>query len=323
MGGGGGVGDRVPVGDARLGRLRRHAGLPAAHRDGEVVAERLADRARIQRGAETGDLAVLHRVAVLVDDHLAVLGVVHAALAQGDVGLIFPEEGVVAAVLVDPQLDLALVDRAQPGAEAERLDVLLRGGHPVVAHDLLELVAVAVPGGKGPAHRLRGLAGLALDRDVAPGQAPRAVQVGKRDRAVGGSEARAVQVLVVGEGLVPGALDRVRVEDRGRGVGGGLGGHGGDKPGRGGEGKAGDGCAASGGVHRRILLQAGRTSRIYGRRDPLSPAAWVFTSRATNRRLVIGRVIYYQIGPAYRGATVGGADRGRPLWRPFAFSRPA
>ena len=51
---------------------------------GQVVAEALADRARLGARAEAGHLVVLHRVAVLVDDHLGVLGVVDAALAQRD-----------------------------------------------------------------------------------------------------------------------------------------------------------------------------------------------------------------------------------------------
>ena len=48
----------------------------------EVVAERLADRAGVVAGAEAGHLGGVHRVAVLVDDHLGVLGVVDAALAE-------------------------------------------------------------------------------------------------------------------------------------------------------------------------------------------------------------------------------------------------
>jgi hypothetical protein len=49
-------------------------------------------------------------VAVLVHDHLGVLGVVHATLAERDVRLVLTEERVVAAELVDAELDLALVD---------------------------------------------------------------------------------------------------------------------------------------------------------------------------------------------------------------------
>jgi hypothetical protein len=55
-----------------------------------------------------------------VDDHLGVLPVVDAALAEGDVGLVVAEEGVVPAELVDPQLDLPLVDRAQRVRRAKR-----------------------------------------------------------------------------------------------------------------------------------------------------------------------------------------------------------
>ena len=88
-------------------------------------------------------------------DHLGVLGVVDAALAEGDVGLVLAEEGVVAAELVDAQLDLALVDRPQRRAEPEMLQVVLRGGDPVVAHHLLELVGVAVAVREGAIDRLR------------------------------------------------------------------------------------------------------------------------------------------------------------------------
>ena len=93
---------------------RRHAGLPARDHHREVVAERLADRTRLGTGAEPGHLGVLHRVPVLVHDHLGVLAVVDAALADRDeVALVVAEEGVVAAELVDAQLDLTLVDRPQ------------------------------------------------------------------------------------------------------------------------------------------------------------------------------------------------------------------
>ena len=116
-------------------------------RDPEVVAPRLADRAGLLAAAEAGHLGGVDRVAVLVDDHLGVLGVVDAALAEphpvGLVGLV----GVVAAVLVDLHRERLLHDPAQRGAEAEGLEVLLGLVDPEVAHHLLELVLVAVVDG--------------------------------------------------------------------------------------------------------------------------------------------------------------------------------
>ena len=82
-------------------------------------------------------------MAVLVHDHLGVLGVVDPALAQPDpvglVGLV----GVVAAVLVDLHGE-GLLDDPRVSPEAQRLQVLLRLVDPEVAHHLLELVLVAV-----------------------------------------------------------------------------------------------------------------------------------------------------------------------------------
>ena len=78
------VRDRVPVGDAGGVRPDRPAvdlGLVQPDRDGQVVAEGLADAPGLETAAEARDLSVLHRVAVLVDDRLGVLGIVNAAFA--------------------------------------------------------------------------------------------------------------------------------------------------------------------------------------------------------------------------------------------------
>jgi hypothetical protein len=124
-------------------------------------------------------------VAVLVHDDLGVLGVVHSALAVGDRQLAraVVEERVVAAELVDPHQLLAAVDGRQRRAEAERLDVQLGLGDPVVGHRLLELVLVArvdeaLTGVGG------GLAGRAQDLGVVARERPGVVQVGQRVQVV-------------------------------------------------------------------------------------------------------------------------------------------
>jgi len=84
------------------------------------------------------------RVAVLVQDHLGVLRVVDAALAEAQLVLrMIGRERVVDAPLVDPHRLGPVVDRTAGLAEAEAVDVLLRLGDPVVRHRLLELVLVA------------------------------------------------------------------------------------------------------------------------------------------------------------------------------------
>jgi hypothetical protein len=66
-----------------------------------------------------------------VEDHLAVLGVVDAALAEAQLVLgMVGGEGVVVAELVDPQRLGPVVDRAPGLAEAEGVDVPLRLGDP-------------------------------------------------------------------------------------------------------------------------------------------------------------------------------------------------
>jgi len=150
-----------------------------------------------------------------VDDHLGVLGAVDAALAERDVGLGVSEERVVAAELVDPHAHLAPVDGRQRGSESEALDVELRPGHPVVRHDLLELVLVAredeARAGVGG-----GRPGLALDRHVRAAQRGGGGQVGERDAVVGAAQdrvgAEVVGVLLVGQALDAEVGDRVRRE---------------------------------------------------------------------------------------------------------------
>ncbi|MGN6242799.1 MAG: hypothetical protein ACTHQ3_03895 [Motilibacteraceae bacterium] len=148
-----------------------------------------------------------------MDDDLGVLGVVDAALAEGDVGLVRAEERVVAAVLVQAQLDLALVHRREGAAEAQGLQVVLSLGHPVVAHHLLELVGVPVVGREGAVHRLGRLPRAALHRDIAAGERAGGVEVGQGHGAVRVGERRRVRVVVIGEVLVAGLLHRVGIED--------------------------------------------------------------------------------------------------------------
>jgi hypothetical protein len=153
-----------------------------------------------------------------VDDHLGVLGVVDAALAERDVGLRVTEERVVAAELVDTDGDLPAVDRRQGRAEAEALDVPLCLRDPVVRHHLLELVLVARVE-EARAGVRRGQAGLALDRDVRAAERRRAHQVGERDEVVRTPQhrlgAEEVGVLLVGEALDAEVGDRVRREHAG------------------------------------------------------------------------------------------------------------
>ena len=203
---------RVPVGHAGLleRRLVRDRGRD---RDGEVVAECLADRARLERGSEARHLVVLDRVAVLVHDHLGVLGVVDAALAVGDRQLLraVAVEGVVAPELVDAHQLLALVDRRQGRPESERLDVALRLGHPVVRHHLLELILVArVDEPAAGVARRRPC--LRLDLGVRAGESAGAVEVGQRLARVGRGERGVVRVLLVGQRLVLQRLHGIREE---------------------------------------------------------------------------------------------------------------
>ena len=83
----------------------------------------------------------MNGVAVLVQDHLGVLGIVDAALAEPELVLrVVGLERVVLAPLVDPNVLRLLVHRRVLGTEAEALDVLLGLGDPEVRHHLLELV---------------------------------------------------------------------------------------------------------------------------------------------------------------------------------------
>ena len=107
---------RVPVHRAGLRGPDRPpvvTGRVETDRHPEVITERLADGAGVEARAEPGDLVVMHGVAVLVHDHLGVLGVVDAALAEPDQILLVPHVGVVDPVLVDPQVVGTLQDRGQ------------------------------------------------------------------------------------------------------------------------------------------------------------------------------------------------------------------
>ena len=82
-----GVRDGVPVGDARrVGRRRDD--IRDRHRP--VVAEAFADPAGLRPDAEPGDLRVMDRVAVLVEDDLGVLGIVDAAFAEAQQVVLVP-----------------------------------------------------------------------------------------------------------------------------------------------------------------------------------------------------------------------------------------
>jgi len=126
------------------------ARAPDAQRPGDhvgdghrpVVAETLADRTRFL-GGEDKVLREVDGVAVFVQDHLGVLGIVHAALAEAQLVLgVVGGERVVLPELIDPYRLRPVVDRPLRSPEAEAVDVLLRLGDPVVGHDLLELVLV-------------------------------------------------------------------------------------------------------------------------------------------------------------------------------------
>src|SRR6186713_818614 len=113
---GGRVRDGVPVRDAR--RVGRR-GDDIRHGHGPVVAEGLADAAGLRSDAESRDLRVLDRVAVLVEDDFSVLGVIDAALPETQVVVLVPRERVADAVLVRPDVLRFLVDRTTGAAETE------------------------------------------------------------------------------------------------------------------------------------------------------------------------------------------------------------
>src|SRR6188472_876766 len=203
---------RVPVRDTR--GIGRRAADDLGHGHGPVVAEALADRAGLL-GRELEALREVDRVAVLVEDHLGVLGVVDAALAEADLVLLVGRERVVHSPLVDPDGLRAHVHRPERRAEAERLDVLLRLGDPVVRHHLLELVLVPVVQ-EGVRRRVRRGPGRAADHGPSSAQGLGAVEVGQRHRVVGGLGHRTCGVLLVGERLDAEVLHRIRREDQGR-----------------------------------------------------------------------------------------------------------
>ena len=83
-------------------------------------------------------------MAVLVEDHVGVLRVVDAALAEAELeAWVVALERVVLPELVDPDpLRAAFRSARRVTPKPSELDVLLRLGDPEVRHDLLELVLV-------------------------------------------------------------------------------------------------------------------------------------------------------------------------------------
>src|SRR6187200_2389203 len=73
-------GDAVPVEDADVVSVTGPP-YPGRHHRGPIVGEPLADRPSLFALAEPPNLVVLERVAVLVQDHVGVLGVVDATAA--------------------------------------------------------------------------------------------------------------------------------------------------------------------------------------------------------------------------------------------------
>jgi len=151
-------------------------------------------------------------VAVLVEDHLGVLGVVDAALAEAQDVVLVPRVRVVDPELVHADVLLLAVDRPQLGAEPEALQVQLRLRDPVVRHDLLEALGVA-PEPERVRRRVEGRARLAADAGPVAAEAPAPVEVREHDVVVRRRERRVVGVLLVGQRLVLQLGDRVRQED--------------------------------------------------------------------------------------------------------------
>jgi hypothetical protein len=155
----------------------------------------------------------MERVPVLMENDLAILGVVDATLPEAKLVLrVRCLERVVEAPLVDTRVLRLVVDRGKRRAEAEALDVLLRLGEPVVDHHLLKLILVprVCEGVRG---REREVAGGAVDVGVIAAQETAAVEVRQRDRVVCGCRHRGVGIFLVGERLVPQALHWIRDED--------------------------------------------------------------------------------------------------------------
>ena len=122
--------------------LLLRARRPRRHRGGPVVAEALADRPCLVAVPEPClDLGVLDRVAVLVQDHVGVLGVVHAPAPVLDPPGRRRVEGVVVPERVRDRELGALVDPLRvAGAEPEALDVALGAIDVEVGHQGLEAV---------------------------------------------------------------------------------------------------------------------------------------------------------------------------------------
>jgi hypothetical protein len=150
-------------------------------------------------------------VPVLVQDHLGILGVVDAALAEAnDVVLVHEYELSIPSWLMRMSCDSC--SQVAACAEAEALDVLLRLGDPVVRHHLLEAVVVALVQERfvDGERRLAGRA--AIVRPVAP-QVAAAVQVGERDARDTPAGAPRSRRPSVGEAICSAVSRRVRGED--------------------------------------------------------------------------------------------------------------
>src|SRR6185295_9728613 len=133
-------GGAVPVEDADVVPV---AGPPGAgrHHRGPKVGEPLADRPSLFALAEPPNLVVLKSVAVLVHDHVGVLGVVHATAAVFDLAGCGREERVVVSERVSDDDLGPLVDPLSAAcAKSEALDVALGAIDVEVGHQGLEAV---------------------------------------------------------------------------------------------------------------------------------------------------------------------------------------
>src|SRR6266511_6009190 len=143
---------RVPVEDADVVLVRRPR-RARRHGCGPVVGRSLLKRQRLAAETlqERGRLRVLHRVAVLVEDHVSVLRVVDTAGPVFD-GTPRLEERVVPAKGVRDHTLGAIVDAiAGRVAEPEIVDVLLRAVDVVIGHQGIEdgVRALHSPPGQG------------------------------------------------------------------------------------------------------------------------------------------------------------------------------
>ena len=150
-------------------------------------------------------------MAVFVKDHLGVLSVVDASLAEAKLVLVGRRERVVETPLVDANALRLLVHRTEARSEAEALDVLLGLGDPVVGHHLLELVLRAVVLER-VGRRVRGVPGLADDDGPVARQESASVEVRERAQNIRGLKRGVVLVVLVGERLILQLRHRIRKE---------------------------------------------------------------------------------------------------------------